>query len=75
MSKVALNMYGVKLGRELAPVRPRALHPSWYRCPLTSTFPIGQESFTVVLVHPGYVQTDMVRFSKMLSRGQVLEQS
>ncbi|GJN90453.1 hypothetical protein Rhopal_003464-T1 [Rhodotorula paludigena] len=41
MSKVALNMYGVKLGRELGP-----------------------ESFTVVLLHPGYVQTDMNAFNK-----------
>ncbi|POY73438.1 hypothetical protein BMF94_3776 [Rhodotorula taiwanensis] len=39
MSKAALNMYGVKLAREL-----------------------GDKGFTVVLLHPGYVKTDMNKF-------------
>ena len=38
MSKSALNMYGLKVSRELA-----------------------SDGFTCVLVHPGYVKTDMVR--------------
>ncbi|BGP33587.1 hypothetical protein JCM10296v2_005391 [Rhodotorula toruloides] len=39
MSKAALNMYGVKLARELGP-----------------------KGFTVLLVHPGYVKSDMNKF-------------
>lgn len=36
--QAALNMYGVKLAREL-----------------------GDKGYTVLLIHPGYVKTDMVR--------------
>lgn len=39
MSKAALNMYGVKLAREL-----------------------GDKGYTVLLIHPGYVKTDMNNF-------------
>ncbi|GAA5990277.1 hypothetical protein JCM10908_005908 [Rhodotorula pacifica] len=39
MSKAALNMYGIKLAREL-----------------------GEKGYTVLLIHPGYVKTDMNKF-------------
>lgn len=57
MSKAALNMYGVKLSRELGPVRRRSLSAVRRRRELTfcdrAFLCCAQKGFTVLLVHPG----------------------